>query len=83
MSHYWKRGNRMNFEDQFLSALEDIAGRQTEISSQQAAMQATLNAILSELQKPAPPSTLLSEIAGLLRDLLSKLDNWRGPLSTK
>ena len=36
-----------------------------------------------DLQKPAPPSTLLSEIAGLLRDLLSKLDNWRGPLSTK
>ena len=73
----------MEFEQQLLDALIAMAQRQIETSEQQVKMQETLNAILRELQKPAPPSTLLSEIAGLLRDLLNKLDNLPGPSSSK
>ena len=73
----------MEFEQQLLDELTDMAQRQMETSEQQATMQATLNAILSELRKPAPPSTLLGEIAGLLRDLLNKLDDLPGSSLSK
>ncbi len=64
----------MNFEEQLLTELENMAKRQMKLSALQNNTQKLLVEILAELQKPAPPSELLTEIASLLRELVSRLD---------